>query len=192
MNSPITNTPCPRAFEKDGEDYYLCPTGTLFTRPLDQSGMVGGTGNRAQQNHERLKRLPPAPASILDYGCGNGEFVSYMQSQGRDAAGYDAYSNEFGTPPARLFDVVTLIEVVEHLTAPFADLDKIYGLLNPGGMVYIETSFSNWVGRDHPYCNPKIGHCTIFSHIGLDVLMYLKGFRPGDHVDNNSRVYLKH
>jgi hypothetical protein len=53
----------------------------------------------------------------------------------------------------------------------------------------IETSFTDWLTPDDAYVEPTVGHCTIFSHIGLDHLMARFGFQPGVHINRNVRIY---
>ena len=192
MKSPITGHKGTPAFKVGDYQYWKDNTGSLYGEPVDQSGMVGGTGDRRQQEIGRMARLNAACVdSVLDYGCGGGHLVQVLREHGIDAVGYDKFSEQYGQKPSRKFSAVCLVEVVEHLCAPFDELKEVYGMLQDGGMVYIETSFSNWVGNGHPYANPTIGHNTIFSHIGLDFLMLKMGFRVGDHIDSNTRIYWK-
>jgi hypothetical protein len=84
-----------------------------------------------------------------------------------------------------------MVEVIEHLSSPFSELDHVYSKLKKGGKVYIETSFSDWLTKEDSYIEPSVGHCTIFSHKGLDYLMQAKGFKVGEHINQNVRVYIK-
>jgi hypothetical protein len=186
--SPITGFQGKPAFKIGDYQYWYDGTLSLYGEGVDQSGMVGGTGDRTPAHTGRLG-LIPHKATVLDYGCGNGEFVEFLRTHGIYAEGFDPYSTTWSTRPQGLFDVIFMIEVIEHTTAPFSELDTIKSLLSPAGQLFIETSFSDWVTPDHPYANPKIGHNTIFSHLGLDYLMISKGFTPGPHVNRNIRCY---
>ncbi len=58
--------------------------------------------------------------TLLDYGCGSGNFVGYAREHGVRAEGYDPYSEEFGDPSVldRSYDFVTAEEVLEHVDDP--------------------------------------------------------------------------
>lgn len=197
IKSPITGKPSQLAFTKMGVQYYRDDLGNLFSKPLDQSNMVGGTGEelRIPQNAERIARVKtlvniPNPV-VLDYGCGNGILKKQLNENGCIAIGYDKFIDSDPIPTDGRCHVATLIEVVEHLTAPFSELTAVKKALATGGTVMIETSFSDWLNPEDNYINPEIGHCTIFSHAGLDYLMSKKGFKAGNHINRNVRIYEK-
>jgi hypothetical protein len=184
-------------FNKDGTDYFQLKNGTVYCKPLDQSNMVGGTGEAIRNsvhNPTRLERIRSfnPKAKVLDYGCGSGMMVNYLSERGVDATGFDKYSNQYDKVPEKeVYDVVTMIEVIEHTCAPFSEIDDIYNSLKKGGTLMIETSFTDWMNSRDVYINPSIGHCTIFSHLGLDELMVSKGFTVGQHFNRNVRIYHK-
>ena len=197
--SIITGVEAVKSFVKGGTVYYTCTdTGTIFSKGLDQSEKVGG-GFEIERNNEadniergrRVKMITGKPnPKVLDYGCGNGLLVSSLNANGCEATGYDAFNPEFNKMGVDV-DCVTMIEVVEHLTAPFKEFEQVFDALVGGGKVYIETSFSDWLTKEDSYIEPSVGHCTIFSHKGLDYLMQAKGFKVGEHINQNVRVYIK-
>ena len=195
--SPITGFACEKAFIKGGVQYYRDGLGNIFSKPLDQSEMVGGNNemlrNNEADNITRLQRAKditgkPNP-TILDFGCGNGMLVSFGKARGYNVLGYDLYRPETHDALNKKYDCILLIEVVEHLSEPFDELKLIKNLLNPGGKVMIETSFSDWLTEHDAYIEPKVGHCTIFSHAGLDHLFEKFGFKIGKHINRNVRVF---
>ena len=195
--SPITGFACEKAFIKGGVQYYRDGLGNIFSKPLDQSEMVGGNNemlrNNEADNITRLQRAKditgkPNP-TILDFGCGNGMLVCFGKARGYNVFGYDLYRPETHDALNKKYDCLLLIEVVEHLSEPFDELKLIKNVLNPGGKVMIETSFSDWLTEHDAYIEPKVGHCTIFSHAGLDFLFEKFGFKIGKHINDNVRVF---
>lgn len=185
-------------FNKNGVDYFQLPNGTVYCKPLNQSNMVGGTGESARNavhNPTRFERIQyfNQNAKVLDYGCGSGLLVNFLKIRGVDVDGYDKYSNTYNKEILKnTYDVVTMIEVIEHTTAPFNEIDEIFDCLKERGTLMIETSFVDWMtDSNDPYINPSIGHCTIFSHQGLDQLMASKGFEIGEHINRNVRIFHK-
>lgn len=184
------------AGQKQGIDYFYDDYGTCFCEPLDQSNMVGGgheEGRNTIENPQRLERvkgLHPAPL-VLDYGCGHGLFVDFLLQNGINAIGYDKFTDRNILPPGLKFNIVTMIEVIEHLQEPFAEIESIYDMLIPGGKVMIETSFTDWLNFEADYINPAAGHNTVWSHAGLTAMMKSKGFSEGTHFNRNVRIYIK-
>jgi SAM-dependent methyltransferase len=94
---------------------------------------------------------------VLDIGCGTGHFLRYLRGSASqlDLIGHDLDAGclatvqqaGFGTLaeiPDRpgddeLFDAVTLLQVLEHLGEPIADLARFVRLLRPGGILIITT-----------------------------------------------------
>jgi 2-polyprenyl-3-methyl-5-hydroxy-6-metoxy-1,4-benzoquinol methylase len=171
-------------------------TGTIFSEHiLSQNEMVGGTGEqqRSLQNIQRIskiKNLKNSP-TVLDFGCGNGMFVKTMQDESINAFGYDPFNPSFAKMPSIKADIVTMIEVIEHTYQPYSEIDLIKDFLKVDGLLFVETSFSDWVDMNHDYLNPIIGHSTIFSHAGLDLLMKTKNMMPENHINNNIRIFRK-
>lgn len=195
--SPITGFACEKAFIKGGVQYYRDGLGNIFSKPLDQSEMVGGNNemlrNNEADNITRLQRAKditgkPNP-TILDFGCGNGMLVCFAKARGYNVFGYDLYRPETHDALNKKYDCLLLIEVIEHLSEPFDELKLMKNLLNPGGKVMIETSFSDWLTEHDAYIEPKVGHCTIFSHAGLDFLFEKFGFKIGKHINRNVRIF---
>lgn len=104
-----------------------------------------------------LRPEAPPSASLLDVGCAAGLFVKEAVDHGFDAFGCDyseeavAYSKEhlgvrtFRSPaeaidaPDNRYDVVTLLQVFEHLPDPMRVLHELKRVLKPGGMLVLET-----------------------------------------------------
>lgn len=208
MNCPIcTNKSMPRLKKKDVQYYECKGCKTLFSGPLNNEDMVGGgmeIERNEQQNQERINRISNIfggnknGINILDFGCGHGMLVEDFKKSGFTCFGYDKYNSDFQYIPNQpIFHAVTMVEVIEHLSHPFDEIDLISSVLHKDGILYIETSFTdvakeeNISLEDFTYIEPSIGHSTIFSHVGLDVLMYFKGFEKLHPINRHVRLYKK-
>jgi len=184
--------------------YFQCEScNTLFCGPLPNDNMVGGGSEmerNTEQNTERLFRfasLTESGAAILDYGCGHGMLVADAIKDGFFAKGYDKFNPDFDQLPDMKFDLVALVECLEHLSFPFSEFDDIKSVMNPNAILYLESSFTDVAEQERIplesffYVSPTVGHATIFSHKGLDILMNKKGFKPMEHINRHVRIYAK-
>jgi 2-polyprenyl-3-methyl-5-hydroxy-6-metoxy-1,4-benzoquinol methylase len=203
MNCIVCGDKVEKRLKKENVQYYQCNTcSTLFSKSLPNDNMVGG-GYEIERNEihnqDRIFRIKEmlGGKKILDYGCGNGLLVEDMKKSNLICDGYDKYNSKFDKITYSEYDVVVMVEVIEHLGMPFSEIDEIYSLLKPGGFLYLETSFvdiakqENIELEDFFYISPSVGHSTIFSHRGLDILMIKKGFKLTSHINRNVRVYQK-
>lgn len=161
-------------------------------------------------DHYRL--APPAPASILDYGCGGGEYLLRMRRLGNRVIGvdFDPASLDLARKsglevmlPGDLdspeydgsFDLVTLAHVIEHVQDPVTLLRRLRTCLRPGGRLYLETPNAAaigislfgryWRGLEVPR------HLSIPSRAGLDAALEAAGFaKPEYHVRGSIRPWL--
>jgi len=141
---------------------------------------------------------PIAGRRILDFGSGTGEFAETARSRGADVwcvepdleAGRQTsvrglpwhpnlISLQQGNPDG-FFDIVTSVEVAEHLMNPVKDFTDLKGLLVPGGAILITTpnfaSLSSRVRntRWEQYQNPT--HLFYFRATSLQRLLRAAGF----------------
>jgi SAM-dependent methyltransferase len=129
----------------------------------------------------------------LDYGCGTGGLVTYLRTHGvHQAVGFEEgwgadVMRAQGSPPLARddlqsrpasFDVVTLIEVIEHAVDPVAELERVHRLLRPGGLCFLTTGnaepfrdrFSDWA-----YALPDV-HVSYFEPDTLRAALERSGF----------------
>lgn len=85
------------------------------------------------------ERLGPGAAG-LDFGAGPGPTLSVMfEEAGHPMAIYDPFYAPDASVFARDYDFITATEVVEHLFAPGAELERLASRLRPGGWLGLMT-----------------------------------------------------
>ena len=140
--------------------------------------------------------------SILDFGCGNGEMLEILKTEFANVMGLEpdigakdlATSRGFNVVGAinelkaanLKFDFITLFHVIEHIYEPIDLLIEIKSLLNPGGLIIIETpnsqdalsalyesdqfrNFTYWSHHPYLYSNKSLG--MLVESAGLEVIL---------------------
>ena len=146
----------------------------------------------------RCLHRPRPGQTLLDLGCGNGDFLPAAREAGWTVRGIDpdlqamevtrqrgldarvSSLDALASLPER-FDAITLSHVLEHLHDPAQTLADIHRLLRPGGWLYIDTPNIDsrgaarwgvhWRGLDAPR------HLVLFGVDGLLDLLGRTGFR---------------
>jgi SAM-dependent methyltransferase len=130
----------------------------------------------------------------LDYGSGAGGLVRFLcdrkiEAYGFDVGGYTDRARARGIQiltPSELerrsgsFDVVSLIEVLEHIPDPVSLLQAVASLLRPGGLLFLTTgnaephrrTFASW-----GYVIPEV-HVSYFSPENLTRALDRAGLQP--------------
>ena len=106
--------------------------------------------------------------SVLDYGCGGGLFLRYLEEEGfSDVTGYDAFVPAFSDTRTldRRYDAVVAWDVIEHTDDPREFFRTVSGLLKPGGLLAIGTPDAAhiFLGKD-PLATPEL-HQPYHRHI---------------------------
>lgn len=103
----------------------------------------------------KLRFLPSQRAAVLDYGCGNGDFLARAATLGHLTKGVDFDADAVATAAAQgldiistdavkdadfagQFDLITASHVLEHVADPAELLTSFTRWLKPGGRVHIE------------------------------------------------------
>jgi len=146
-----------------------------------------------------LERLTGSPdrRPLLDVGCYTGVFIDIAGRHGWDAWGVDpsrwaveqAQSRglratqgtlETASLPEATFDVVTMWDVIEHVTDPLRTLQQTYRLLKPGGLavvhtIDIESPFARLMGARWPWLMEM--HIYYFSRRTMRAMLEKCGFQ---------------
>ena len=142
-----------RYFSKEGD--WVCG--------LYQDSYVEAESQLKQEAHEILDMLPLSSGRLLDIGCAGGVFLNEARTRGFDVFGIELNSSiaaharstyHLEVLTTRLedvaanqwshhFDVVTLLDCLEHVPQPLRAMKKIAQWLRPGGFVFIRGPLSN-------------------------------------------------
>ncbi|HTL69723.1 MAG TPA: class I SAM-dependent methyltransferase [Candidatus Eisenbacteria bacterium] len=144
---------------------------------------------------EAVRRLRPN-GRLLDVGAASGALVEQAAGLGYEAEGVEpsrwlrekaaarGLRVHLGTlphPDARgPFDVVTLVDVLEHIPRPIAVLEEIRRVLAPGGLVAVATPDASSVAArvfGRRWWHFRAGHVGYFNLRNLDLLFGRAGFR---------------
>lgn len=184
--------------QKAGIQYYRCSCNTIFTLDI----LVPSTENdKFQERNEylnnvrRIRRIlvEYKIRTALDFGCGNGELVNLLKNAGFIADGIDKHTKlTIDNLKPNYYDVIFMVEVIEHLDNPKRVLKELGQSLAPEGLLYIETTFADDIYSimDSEYVDPNIGHITILSRDGLQHVMP-QGINLYKEVNRNVLIYKK-
>lgn len=144
-----------------------------------------------------LEQIRPPPGRLLDVGAYTGVFVEIADQHGWEAWGVEPSRWAVGEarkrnlfrivegtldsvdlPPAS-FDVVTMWDVIEHVTDPFAELRHAHRLLKSGGLLVVHTMdidspFARIMGARWPWLMEM--HIYYFSRRTLTAMLEQAGF----------------
>jgi 2-polyprenyl-3-methyl-5-hydroxy-6-metoxy-1,4-benzoquinol methylase len=115
-----------------------------------------------------LNTLPALKSKVLDFGCGNGEFLASLRNSGAELVGFDFSLGQipkdllekgaiaFTTSIEDLqrhapFDRIFLLQVIEHLPNPVELMNHLRTFLSDYGQIVIETpSRTGWDSKIAP------------------------------------------
>ena len=139
---------------------------------------------------------PPKRARVLEVGCGTGHNLAMLGEFGKlDACELDAIargtaSDRLGRPvlEARLpnlsmfkagsYDLIALLDVLEHVPDDLGSLKAIRGLLKPGGALVVTVPANKWMWSAHDVAHHHFRRYTkselarLFRQAGYDIQLH--------------------
>jgi len=141
-----------------------------------------------QQLFDRI----PADSTVLDVGCGGGQWVRHLLDTGHEAFGIDIdLSDELkesiyffrGDAEKMIFrdeyfDVITMVEVLEHIESPYRALKECLRVLKPKGslLVSVPNAKSQYRSVNTVKQDVSDGHINCFDIHQMEVLGIILGF----------------
>lgn len=151
--------------------------------------------------HHYLSLISPFKKGgrLLDVGCATGIFLEAAQKAGFDPFGIDPSSFAIShlppkfkdkvkkttlskaAFPEKFFDVITMWDIIEHLSQPRQDLGRLFRFLKDDGLLVISTNDTDsfwaklWGKRWHFFVPPQ--HLFFYSPKTLKLLLGQTGFR---------------
>jgi 2-polyprenyl-3-methyl-5-hydroxy-6-metoxy-1,4-benzoquinol methylase len=157
-----------------------------------------------QRYHERIGHnlnqaaailgQPSSALRLLDIGCSSGALLHVASNLGFNVtgvepaeqaastakeAGFEVYNGLLNEAcyPDNTFDIITLYEVIEHLTDPLSLVREVYRILKPGGLFLIGTgNADSWtvsiIGSEWDYfsIDEHGGHISFFTPTSIQRL----------------------
>jgi len=128
---------------------------------------------------EPLIASKPAPAKLLDFGSGPGPTLSLMmQEQGYVASNYDVFYAPDKEVLNHHYDIITITEVLEHLSQPLFEVERLVKQLTEGGLLGVMTALHTGV-KKFPVWHYKNDptHVCFFSEKSIQWLAHASGLR---------------
>ena len=154
MKCYLCATESPVKFQKfGGIFYYQCQVcNVIFCDKIPDNIIVTQNDkleSRTIHYELQLKRIRNAlrnkleePLYIVDFGCGNGQFLDFLQENNIWGDGIDTNTIlQLKDLPDNLVNAFSVIEVIEHLYNPFMYFKEMYRILGNDGIIYVESSF---------------------------------------------------
>lgn len=158
----------------------------LYTDLVDEDYSQGSEG-RIRPFHNIIRKcleMSPGAQTLLDIGASTGLLCIAAQDRGLQATGVEPSEwaakvarKQFnlnvllGTFPhpqlkGQQFDIITLTDVIEHLSEPISLLKEAAEALNPGGLLVITTPLANSIAArimGHRWWHYRVAHVCFFS-----------------------------
>lgn len=191
------------ALERIPDDLSVYYGKGYFTGDIALDGYVDYEAEKRQSIHtfekylDIIAKVAPDAKTLFEVGCATGFFLNLARARGFDVEGSDV--SEYGVEEAKKkglcvykrtlqeqaktgnnYDVVVLLDTLEHLIDPIGDIRAIHTLLNPGGFVAFTSPDAGsmwarvWGKRWHAFVPPQ--HIHLFSLNNITTVLNKQGF----------------
>ena len=151
-----------------------------------------------------LARLPGRGGSLLDIGCGEGTFLATAEPRYAAVAGIELDPNAVERAQRRLgdrvralaidelegtanaYEVVTMFEVLEHVSDPLGALRTAAAVLRPGGTLVVSVPNRLRLGADADDTDWPPNHLTRWTEQALRRALTAAGLEP-EYVHSRKR-----
>jgi SAM-dependent methyltransferase len=147
------------------------------------------------------------PGRLLEVGCAHGALVKLLDLAGFEAVGMEMDDSivrkarawfdievvegpvESMPEDTKKFDVVVMLDVLEHLPQPLDTVRAIVRLLKPDGLLVIQSpeyqkdrkgSWQNFVVPEHLFLFTRESVCKLLREVGLDHVRFETPIFPND------------
>jgi 2-polyprenyl-3-methyl-5-hydroxy-6-metoxy-1,4-benzoquinol methylase len=165
---------------------------------------------------DQARRFTSTIDRVVDVGCGIGNFLDWVRSEGMAGTGADVDDGALAACadrgldamhidelPDRIpdgsVDLITLWDVIEHISEPLAAVERLVPLLRPGGIMAFETPDVSFPLRPATIAIRKVvepvrwsdmlyyaDHQIYFSEAGLTALLESAGLEVMEHLGMRS------
>ena len=163
---------------------------SLYPRNADVSRLTIGVYEKWVQTCRKS-----GYSTHLDFGCGSGDLVNFAKKQGFASVGTEInYSvtkklEELGVPVKSLssilaqpetYDVITAIEVIEHVSDPKSILEALNKKLSKKGLLFLTTpnfnSLNRYLLKNKWRALWYPDHINIFNKSSIERILFQSGF----------------
>lgn len=148
-----------------------------------------------EQADQFINKFKLKGKSILEAGCGDGNFSAILKDKGCIVFGNepshsfrqlalnkgltvdDQFINENYTNPNAPFDAIVSREVMEHVPEPIDFLTNLRRILKPDGVILIEVPNFEKALRENRYYDMFPDHLSYFTKESLTAAMLISGYK---------------
>ncbi len=172
---------------------------TLYSQVIDPlyEDEAEGRGKNFTKILSRLEKICPQKGTLFDVGAATGILIHLARDRGWDVEGIEPSvwavkyakenyglniregSFEEASLPINHYAVVTMVDIVEHMSRPLEAVQKAFEILKPGGMLCLVTpDIKSLAARiaGAKWWHFRPGHLGYFTAKSLQKLLDLTGF----------------